>query len=302
MVICYLFLGGAGAGALFFVAVMQLRSPDACRVFGPARTFVPDGRYAGFFARGYLAALIALGVGALFLLFDLGRIDRALTLFSLPTSSFLTFGSFALAISLASAALLALAWLERRLHLGSAFVSAVAVLATIAAVGVMVYTGFLLMSIGGAIPLWGSPLVPLLFTLSALSTGIAVLLGTCVLSGLEPRFRTTVDGLVRIDTGLLIIELAAALVFLALTDSAAASGAAAMQLPQALYLGGFVVVGLVFPLVTEILHARRRRPWLPLAAGIALLIGGFCLRYAVVSAGMWVAVTSVASASPVVMI
>ena len=65
----------------------------------------PCERVAAF---ALLAGFAALALGVLCLLFDLGRIDRVLDLFLRPSPTYLTVGSFALAVLAACGAFLTL--------------------------------------------------------------------------------------------------------------------------------------------------------------------------------------------------
>ena len=171
----YLFLGGAGAGAIVVASVLDLalvRAPFGTDARVSVDEAPPCERVAAF---ALLAGFAALALGVLCLLFDLGRIDRVLDLFLRPSPTYLTVGSFALAVLAACGAFLTLV---RFAYLPSVpRAAAVAVEAVAVAVGlvVMVYTGLLLQGLG-AVALWRSPFVPVLFTLSSLSCGIAVVL------------------------------------------------------------------------------------------------------------------------------
>ena len=102
----YLFLGGAGAGAIAVASILDLAWVKA--PFGHASRIgigeaTPLERTV---AVGMLAGFGALALGMLFLLFDLGRIDRVASLLLRPSLSFLTVGTYTLAGLAACAALL----------------------------------------------------------------------------------------------------------------------------------------------------------------------------------------------------
>ena len=104
----YLFLGGTGAGAIAVASVLDLalvRAPFGTDARVSADEAPPCERVVAF---ALLAGFAALALGVLCLLFDLGRIDRALDLFLRPSATYLTVGSFALAALVACGAFLAL--------------------------------------------------------------------------------------------------------------------------------------------------------------------------------------------------
>ena len=122
-IVCYLFLGGAGAGACFVLAVMGLLVPRAAIVRA-----VLGGRWPGR-ARATLRrsgtntgccsapasrprASLALALGVVFLLADVGRVDQLLLLLDAgPACRTSSVGAYALGDSASVlAAVLALAW------------------------------------------------------------------------------------------------------------------------------------------------------------------------------------------------
>ena len=284
----YLFLGGAGAGAIAVASILDLawvRAPfgHASRIgIGEA---MPLERTV---AVGMLAGFAALALGMLFLLFDLGRIDRVASLLLRPSLSFLTVGTYALAGLVA----VRFAYLP---SVPRGAVRAVEAAAAVVAVVVMLYTGLLLQNTG-AVALWSSPLVPVLFLLSSLSCGIATLLLAAYFApadaGIAWLFRT----LARADAVIVVLEAVAAALFVAfaLADDHPGAAASAQRLAEgdlALWWWvGFALCGLVVPLAVEgVLSARGSfseacRTGLAVAA-VLVLVGGFSMRTALAEAG-----------------
>ena len=200
MIVCYLFLGGTGAGACLVLAVLGLLAPrervavaiDGARGSVSRRSSprvvlrVPEP-YRKLLAPGYAAALVTLALGMVFLLADVGRADRVLLLLANPTLSFVAVGAWSLAACAVLAALAALAWggFARRASLRAVRVLAVAL--AVAALVVMAYTGLLLQSLS-AVPLWASPWLPVLFVLSSLSCGAALVLAVAQFTGAARTF------------------------------------------------------------------------------------------------------------------
>jgi formate-dependent nitrite reductase membrane component NrfD len=159
----------------------------------------------------------------------------------------------------------------------------------LAALATMAYTGLLLWSFGTGI-LLGSLLVPLLFILSSLSTGFALLFLTCTLTGMERSFSQRLVALTHVDTIVIVLELVVltALLILSLTSGfPAAKLSAQMMLSGSyalLFWVGVVVCGLIAPLALESL--RISTPPSPMAAALLILAGGFCLRLSLVRAAL----------------
>lgn len=167
----YLFLGGVGAGAFLAAGVLFLTDREHNRAA---------------IAASLWAAPVCLGVGLLLLLSELTAPARGLLLwqsFSNQTS-WMAFGAWAALLALVFFALTAIvvtrpieAAIERKWP-GFAtkkrrIATVPTVIGMVLALCVAVYTGMLLMAVP-AVPLWGTPLLPCLFTVSAIDTGVAL--------------------------------------------------------------------------------------------------------------------------------
>ena len=291
----YLFLGGAGAGAIAVASILDLAWVKA--PFGAASRIsigeaTPLERVAAF---GLLAGFAALALGVLCLLFDLGRIDRVAALLSRPSPTFLTVGTYALAALAVCAAFLAAVRFAYLPLVPRGAVRAVEVAAAVIGVVVMLYTGLLLQSMG-AVALWRSPLVPALFVLSSLSCGIAVLLIAAFFAPADAAVARLVHALARIDAAVIVLEAVAAalLVALALGGDPPTAAASAERLTSgdlaSWWWVGFALCGLVVPLVAEVAFAARRGSGRTLhtvlaVAAVLVLVGGFSMRAALADAG-----------------
>lgn len=292
LVVLYLFLGGTGAGALLVASVADLLLvqrrvlPRFSRPSAPGapslRRMLDIGFLLGFF-------LLALGVVALF--FDLGRMDRALELFLSPRPTLVTFGVFSLsALLLFSGCVLAARFLYMP-RVSRFFVVGAEIGAVCAAIATILYTGFLLMTIGG-VAFWETGLIPLLFAVSSLSAGTALILISSAFVGESSERSRAVRVLSGIDAVALAIELALVCVFVlrchfSQDPSVRASYGALFEggLGSAWWLG-FLVCGLGVPLVGELVAFFRAESRVPSAVFAALvLVGAFCLRFVIVNAG-----------------
>lgn len=295
LVVGYLFLGGAGAGALAMSSLFDLawvRTPFGTTARVSVDEASPAERTISF---GVLAGLAALVLGALFLLFDLGRIDRVEALFLRPSATYLTVGSYALAALALLGAFLAAVRFAYLPLIARSVVRAAEALSVLVGIVVMLYTGLLLQDAAG-VAFWHSPLVPVLFALSSLSCGAAVLLIAALFVEPDERVDRMARMLARIDAVVIVLEVAAAALFagLALASAHPAESASAMRLVcgdlAAWWWVGFALCGLVVPLAVEAaLFLRRRDAQVVRAAfavaAVLVLVGGFSMRSAVVEAG-----------------
>ena len=179
------------------------------------------------------------------------------------------------------------------------------------AVGTAIYTG-LLLGVVKAVPFWNTPMLPLLFLVSALSTGMgAVLLVVGLRRWVMPKqaeaekeqVAESVHALSRVDMPLIVTEL---LVLFFLIFLMVASRSTAAESARYLVSGGYavafwlgvVVVGLLVPVTLEAWTLTRgqglsvaRLTDLSVVVGLCLLIGGIILRYAILAAGANVSTT-----------
>lgn len=299
LIALYLFLGGTAAGVFAVLSVVDLRHAVVCALDGramrtPSGCEGPRGAFATqreVAKRGYAVAFCMVVVGLLCLLGDLGRPEAFYLIFLYPTGSFMTIGAFSLtlmtaclALSLAASALALGPFWERAALVAKA-------VGVVASVIVMVYTGMLLETVI-AVKLWGSMWLPVLFLFSALSCGCAVVLLCACSCGGFPGVRRWVANLALADVVCIVLEAVSAIALVA-TVNAAGSGApfdAVLFGDNAwLFWFGFVGCALAAPLAVEARMLLSRTPHtaaLPAAAAAFVLAGGFCLRFALVLAGI----------------
>jgi formate-dependent nitrite reductase membrane component NrfD len=300
LAIAYLFFGGAGAGALAVLIICDFLSPQASRIFLERKDkfYAPQPSYYPFFRMGFQTAGAALVLAVLCLLFDLGRPDIVLLLFTNPTLSYIGIGAWVLALTVFCAIVLAVIWSVCPRGVLRVFVRVVEWAGLIASLATAAYTGLLFWSIGEGL-LLGSLFLPLLFVLSSFSTGLALLFLGAGLTGATHRFASTFARLIRLDIIIIILEIAS-LTALMLT---AASGQASSLAVHALIAGdyapvfwvGIVSCGLVAPFAFEAPYLLRVKPpamerivimTSSLPAALLVLAGGFCLRWGIIGAGI----------------
>lgn len=292
IIACYLFLAGLGAGAFVLAVIVGWKNPNA----GKLKKI------------GLIIAPVVVAVGTLLLMVDArAGLMHPLRFFGLLTnfSSIMTWGVVILmAFLLVSVVSLALMlrsgktpkWLD--------------IVGIVCALGVATYTGMLLGDASVAFPLWNPAVLPLLFIVSAASSGFAAVLLVGHLTHAVPQSL----GFARV-TGVVFPVLEAVLigVLLAVTISmqgpasvgAAASVAGLVSGTYAVpFWLGLVIVGLALPFSIEVatlLKTRRSNAGdtavevhgattsvgaLPLVGEAGVLVGGFLLRYLVIMAAL----------------
>ncbi|MEG1435541.1 NrfD/PsrC family molybdoenzyme membrane anchor subunit [Gordonibacter sp.] len=292
LAVFYLFLGGAGAGAVVVCALLDLivvKESFGNSLYEAGLSGAPLSRMVSY---GMLVGLLCLVVGALSLLFDLGRIDRAITLFTSPSVSLLTLGAFALVVLAACAAFLTIVRFVYLPEVARSLVFAVEIAAVVFGLVVMVYTGLLLQGTGG-VAFWNSPLLPVLFLLSSASSGAALVFAAAFFVEADGRAMHVLRLLTRVDAVVIGCEALCALVFVLLANASDHLGV--VESLRTLFQGeaslawwaGFALCGLVAPLAIELALPRSssgQRAGLALAA-VLVLVGAFCLRWSLVEAG-----------------
>ena len=298
LVIAYLFLAGAGAGACVVISVVGLLVPSAELASNEMQRIEVPGEYRRLLAPVLATAAVAVTVGVFCLLADLGNAQAAVGVFAAGMASWANVGVVAL-VACVVASLLQLVLLE--LVPGAPFLA----LRLLQALGVVfgflavAYTGLLLMDMSG-VPLWSTPWVVVLFTLSACSCGFAILVASAVLSGAWDYFAGALARFIAADMALVVLEGVALACFVLLRDGGDDASAAAVassvselltgDLSVAFWMGA-VFAGLVVPFASEALTVHFDETCAyhlcahVLATAAFALAGALCLRYCVVMAG-----------------
>ena len=276
----YLFLAGLGAGAFALGALTNW-----------AKTPAPTMKKIAF-----IVAPVAVAVGTLMLVVDAhAGLMNPLRFFGLVTNlgSVMAWGVIILSAFLVVSIIDVIILLVKK-----SSPKVLDIIGAVLAVCVAAYTGVLLGDAGVAFPLWNMAVLPILFIVSAASTGIAVtLLITRLVAADEAA---ALPWLGKAGLVLPVLELALVIALLAVAGmaggSAGAAGAASVANlvsgPYAVaFWLGFVVIGLAVPFVLELMsHRGSQSKALPMAGEACVLVGGFMLRYLVIMAAVAVAV------------
>ena len=273
----YLFLAGLGAGAFVLGALTNW-----------AKTPAPTMKKVAF-----IVAPVAVAVGTLMLVVDAhAGLMNPLRFFGLVANlgSVMAWGVIILSAFLVVSIVDLIVLLVKK-----STPKALDIVGALLAVCVAAYTGVLLGDAGVAFPLWNMAVLPILFIVSAASTGIAVtLLITRLVAADEAA---ALPWLGKAGLVLPVLELALVIVLLAVAGMAGGSAGAAsvanlVSGPYAVaFWLGFVVIGLAVPFVLEFMsHRGSQSKALPMAGEACVLVGGFMLRYLVIMAAVAVAV------------
>lgn len=293
-VIGYLFLAGVGAGAALVSAAVTLGAGN----IGAMRLTV--ARY------GALIAPVPVILGTLFIIFELGRPFRALNLFKLINLSPMSIGSWVVGLFIVISMAYALTYVWPSQHAGKLVGRARQVLAWLIlpfGFGLAVYTAILLGAMP-ARPFWNSPVIAMLFVLSALSGGVAIIMLALALFHRNPASTTDHERSMHLlggtDAMLLLGELLVILFFLLFAQLSIGSvkESVSVILPSGElgvpFWGLVVLIGILLPAGMELskfMPARVAGKSISSArafeftAAALILIGGFALRYIVVVAG-----------------
>lgn len=275
----YLFLAGLGGGAFVASAYLRWKHPEAVNM-----------RRAG-----HLIAPAVVIAGLLLLMLDAEAGLHNPLRFALLLSNFGSVMSWGV-VFLAGFTLVALAVALLDI-LKKAVPKALEIAGVALGLCVAVYTGALL-GVANTFPLWNNALLPILFLVSALSTGMAAVMLYGALA--RPDEFARVESLKRTHFALPLIELllVASLLFITGFNSSAGSASVSSLLVGDYALPfwiAFLAVGLVAPAAIEawsMLGAsdafERSTQGRVAAAGseIGVLVGGWVLRYFLIVAAL----------------
>jgi formate-dependent nitrite reductase membrane component NrfD len=302
-VILYLFLAGLGAGVVTVSSSVLLRGGGGR--FGGAHFTL--ARY------GALIGPLPVIVGAGLIVLELGRPFRALNLFKVINLSPMSIGSWLVLLFIWTSLFYALAFLPSFMpqlkRLSDRLATVRAALAWInvpLGIGVAVYTGILLGAMPSR-PLWNSPILALLFMISALSTGVAaIILARTIFhrkgsdTKVERQFHESAYLLTATDVMLIGFELLVIFLFVMFAHLTVGNVKYAMSiiLPggdmAAMFWVWVVLIGLLMPALVELFYVVPKLLYhrdyaapkmIEIAVSVSVLIGGFMLRYVIVIAG-----------------
>ncbi|MEW6366136.1 MAG: NrfD/PsrC family molybdoenzyme membrane anchor subunit [Acidobacteriota bacterium] len=276
LIAAYLFLAGVGGGAYITGAVADFLGSD----------------WAGVSTIGVLLGFPCVLVGCMFLIADLGKPVNFWRAAMRPNTSWIARGTIIITVFMILGAV------HTGLKIWSPVQSAgavdshrtVAAFGILFALGTVVYTGILL---GASRPIafWSTATLPLLFLVSALSTGTMAVILVATVAG-EPI--ELISALARADAVLIVLEILVLGFYLQATHRVPESRASARLVLTGsvapLFWAGVVVFGLFVPLAMEVLSAAALEGGGAVAAtavaSVTGIIGGLFLRQVVLAGGI----------------
>ncbi len=283
----YLYLAGMGAGSFIVGALIHWSgvtlNPFSLQILSIRFDLTKLPIFWG---------AIMVSIGAPFLILDLGIKWRFMYACLNPRTSWVARGFIILSVFIVfgllilTKSILPFKWLNPE----SGFWLIPEVIAFVSAFATALYTGILLKATK-SVPLWNTPLLPLLFLTSALSTGsmaiILSTLGTGLLSYQSGAMRT----LMNIEQILVVIEGIVLYLFLSRRYKTSEQGKDSVRLLltgklRYVFWQGIVLLGFIFPLALEWMSKYYQSSALLWMAGLALLTGGFFLRLGLIRAGI----------------
>ncbi|BAI80152.1 molybdopterin oxidoreductase membrane subunit [Deferribacter desulfuricans SSM1] len=272
----YLFLGGVGAGAILSAVIVD---------------FYDREKYLAYIKGASLVGMPAVSIGCLFLLIDLGQGLKKpwllIYLLSNPTSA-ITWGTAILSLFIFISLIYAAYNFNFIKFGGGTFVKIALILLCLGTGG---YTGVLL-GLLKAIPLWHQTALPILFIISAASTGISA---AVIMKELFIKDKGELHMIETMHYYLLLIEfvIVFGMILIGL------NGVPEMVYSMKLLLVGkyafqfwsmFLILGLILPIIvytfveSKKLHLSKKSIVLIEAL---VLLGGFYLRYLIIHAGAY---------------
>ena len=292
LVATYLFLGGLGAGVFVAVSVISLIAGD---------------RFKSTVRFGAWISAITIALGTLVLLIDVGKPFRAMIMFKsfVNFESWMTRGAWLLFFAILLNGLTALFWTDFSLNIfgriwkplqekRTLFRAILAIVGIIVNLGVAAYTGILL----GVLqfrPLWHTWLLPALFVASALDTGVGLATGYASVREKGSGVKYLRIALEISILFLIAVESVALWQFLeaAFTGSVDAANAAQLLANGPLSIPFWALVvgcGLIIPFLACVSQLsgllKRFAVTVSIAGLVCCLIGGWTLRFVVLSAGI----------------
>jgi formate-dependent nitrite reductase membrane component NrfD len=291
MIAIYLYLAGMGAGSFIIGTLIhwlgvKLNPPfiPSVDLFGYTLTLSKVPIFWG---------PIMVAISAPCLILDLGIKWRFMYACLNPRTSWVARGFIILSIFivfgliLLAKSILPFEWL----HTGSVLWWILEIITFAFAFGTAFYTGILLKATK-SIPLWNTYLLPLLFLVSALSTGSMAIILSTLGTGLFSHNSGPLKVLMHGEQMLVVIEGIVLYLFLSRRYKAAEQGKDSVRLllfgeMKLIFWVGIVFLGLIFPILLEnIASLFHGNMVLIFIAGILLLCGGFFLRLGILHAGI----------------
>ncbi len=295
----YLFLAGLSAGAIMIALVVKwTRNKDE-----------QNNNWDAVIKAGALIAPVSIIIGTIFLVFDLGKPWAFfLLLISYNVTSVMTLGALVLSLYVPVTIIFMMLIFDdyiRKIKLFAIVMPIIDfiknskkysriiefILFTIAAV-IGVYTGFLLSALQ-SVPMWNTPILPILFLVSGISAGIAANILVALFCFKNSINKDSIQYLLLLDLIAILIEIGLLVVlFVGMMYDAGASLIAAKQaLTTGIWAKIFwicvVGIGLLLPILIAFTALKNHayKVGYIILNSLIVLLGGIMLRFYIVYAG-----------------
>ncbi|OGP92628.1 MAG: hypothetical protein A2156_04540 [Deltaproteobacteria bacterium RBG_16_48_10] len=285
----YLYLAGMGAGSYVVGTITNW-------LFNPTLPKMISGFHLDLAKPALLWGPIFVAIGAPFLILDLGIKRRFLYACLNPKTSWVARGVLILSTFIVlGLTVFGISFFYPQLIIDrpSPWLL-LEIVSVIFAIATALYTGILLKSVK-YVPLWDTPLLPVLFLASALSTGSMGIILAMMGSGLLFSHAETIllaHKMVHPERILIVVEGLILALYLITRYRAKDQGGTSVRLLlfgklKPLFWGGIVLIGFIFPFSLEYIYSRCPDcPELLYTTGFFLLCGGFFLRLGVLASGV----------------
>ncbi len=283
-IVWYIFLAGMGSGAYAVASIFRFIGRYSGREHVQEYRYIADG--------GFIAGPILVIIGSVFLLFDLGSPDMAyMALFS-TNMSILSIGVWNIVLFCPLAMILIFVRVRTSSKTSTIVSRAFQVFAFLLALGLMTYTGVFLACMR-SVPFHHNWLLVVLFVLSSLSCGSAVIALYGFLNQHRKAMKYSLHLIPRIDLVLLVLEIIVLGAFICTSFNDIAASRYSLDLllngvESPLFWVGAVLVGLVLPLLLAIVGLRDPLHNFIAASSILVIVGAFFLRYCIINAAVHV--------------
>lgn len=274
----YLFLGGVGGGAYVAAAIAEIKG----------------GKYEAIARTGSYISPIVLIVGSGLLLFDLANPLKGILIpvTFLNPKSWMAWGAWLLLILIILGVIYANAW---RTGKSKGYRLGLAIIGLPIGIAVGAYTGFLLRVLQ-FVPLWHTTLLPLLFTISAMSTGIAATGFLTLVSQIAEKSKGKAEAIHKFsiaDDILIILEIVVIAAFILTMKAGPEAARTSISLITSSryalpFWGGVIIIGLILPLLlsSSLTMAKKYSEKVVYVEFGGVLIGGLILRLLIIAAAV----------------
>jgi polysulfide reductase chain C len=230
-----------------------------------------------------LLGVVCVVIGGVVHLGFLGHPFRAMAMMRRPQSSWISRGLWFMAVFVPSSVLYVVA-LYGAYDTSSVFARVMLVLSLVGTVGIFLYKGFVY-AVAKAVPLWHSPLLPLIYIAIGLRGGAAVAL---IAIPWTPGMKEQPQAWWLITSAVVIASLGAELALGSGEDVLRKSFAVFLRGSAAwVFWAGLVVIGIVVPLALVLVSYSNEASALVVAAGVLSLVGDLSYKYCMNSGGIY---------------